>query len=514
MYHVPQTMPAPRPPMPRPQYQPPAGTPPPSPTPYAQTLFPVAPMMVGPAPKAPQAPPPPPRELSSPMPTLLPLSHKCQAFLAPLKQKLGTVSLAKVVGSASQDAAAEEACETPDTLTTEPPSSAQPFLKLPAEALSCSDGCEQAWQAPCCVCCDPLCGPPGKIWARGEYLLWWLKGSPLPPLVTLSVDGTPREEAGVLGQPGTRVLFGNERVNDDERSGGRFTIGGWLDKRQKFGLEGSFFFLENGSANFLANSPGSPILARPFFNTQLNQQDSQLVSFPDLLSGAVSVRANTANFLGAGALFRANICRGCCYRVDVLGGYRFLQLDEEIDIDESLTVTTVNPIIPVGTRFLVADGFNTDNQFHGGDLGIAIELRRGRWFLDLTGKCALGATVSTAEVQGNTLVILPDGTQTANVGGLLGQNSNIGRYHRNHFAVVPEVNVNVGVQATKHLRAFAGYTFLYWSDVARAGDQIDLRVNPTQIPPGTLVGPAEPRFEFRSSDFWAQGFSGGLEFRY
>ena len=41
---------------------------------------------------------------------------------------------------------------------------------------------------------DPYC-----LWFRGEYLLWWMKESPIPPLVTTSPFGTPRELAGVLG---------------------------------------------------------------------------------------------------------------------------------------------------------------------------------------------------------------------------------------------------------------------------------------------------------------------------
>ena len=45
-----------------------------------------------------------------------------------------------------------------------------------------------------------------------------------------------------------------------------------------------------------------------------------------------------------------------------------------------------------------------------------------------------------------------------------------------------------------------------------AGEQIDLGINPTQIPPGSLVGEARPIFPFRDSDFWAQGLHFGVEF--
>ena len=58
--------------------------------------------------------------------------------------------------------------------------------------------------------------PPlsGGFWIGAEYLLWSAKGDKLPPLVTTSPAGTPAPLAGVLGAPGTSVLFGDESVND------------------------------------------------------------------------------------------------------------------------------------------------------------------------------------------------------------------------------------------------------------------------------------------------------------
>jgi hypothetical protein len=60
-----------------------------------------------------------------------------------------------------------------------------------------------------------------------------------------------------------------------------------------------------------------------------------------------------------------------------------------------------------------------------------------------------------------------------------------------------------------------GYTFLYWSQVVRPGNQIDTTVNTTQVPThpefGPLTGPAQPMVPFRTTDFWAQGISLGVE---
>ncbi|MCA9220398.1 MAG: BBP7 family outer membrane beta-barrel protein, partial [Planctomycetales bacterium] len=60
----------------------------------------------------------------------------------------------------------------------------------------------------------------------------------------------------------------------------------------------------------------------------------------------------------------------------------------------------------------------------------------------------------------------------------------------------------------------AGYEFLFWSDVARPGSQIDLAVNDTQFDGGTLNGAARPRFPFEQGYLWAQGLNLGLDYRY
>src|SRR5262249_22126476 len=75
-----------------------------------------------------------------------------------------------------------------------------------------------------------------------------------------------------------------------------------------------------------------------------------------------------------------------------------------------------------------------------------------------------------------------------NLGGLLALQSTIGRQSRDRGAVIPEFGVQVGYQLTRHLRAYAGYTLIYWGEVARAGDQIDLTVNPNLLPPATPPG--------------------------
>jgi hypothetical protein len=80
--------------------------------------------------------------------------------------------------------------------------------------------------------------------------------------------------------------------------------------------------------------------------------------------------------------------------------------------------------------------------------------------------------------------------------------------------VVPEVGVTLGYQFNDHIRAFAGYNFLYWNNVARAGNQVDTSVNTNLLAPPLGGGPSRPAFSFNGSEFWAQGVTFGIEFRY
>jgi hypothetical protein len=356
--------------------------------------------------------------------------------------------------------------------------------------------------------------PPGRMWASAEYLLWWTKGSPLPPLLTTSPTGSPFETAGILGLPTTTILLGNENVNTGLRSGGRFTLGGWLNPEHTTGIEANFFVLATQVSHFSAVSDGSPILARPFANLDptspfFNTQDSLFVAFPGLVKGDFHA-TTTSEFLGTDVYLRQALCCGCNWRVDGLLGYRYLRLREGLSIAET-EISTDPTNAAFGLPLLINEGFNTTNNFHGGEFGLMGEAQRDRWFIRGVAKVALGGTCQTVGINGTTAI----GSNPPSPGGFLALPSNIGQYHASKFAVVPEIGINLGYAITRNVRVFAGYTFLYWSNVVRPGDQVDLRVNTTQPNIGNgLVGQALPAFTFNQSSFWAQGINFGLELRY
>jgi hypothetical protein len=360
---------------------------------------------------------------------------------------------------------------------------------------------------------------PARFWAEAEYLLWWMKGAALPPLVTTSPPGTPLSQAGVLGAPGTLILFGDNSVNDEARSGVRITLGGWLDDCQTLGVEADFFMLSSRGTGFAASSTGNPILARPFFDVTTGLQSSELVAFPGLLAGSVSASSASTGLLGADALLRCNLCCGCSYRLDLVGGYRYLRLSDHLGVDENLVSTAAaNPnFVPLGTNILVADRFDTSNDFHGLSLGLKGELREGPWVLQGRVLLAVGDNHEVVNISGATTVTVPGiGTPVTRAGGLLGLPSNIGHFNTDRVEVIPEFGVRVGYQVTPRLKVFVGYTFLYWGEVVRAGNEVDLGVNPTLLPgfPAPATGPQRPRPLLNNTSFWAQGAEVGLELQF
>jgi hypothetical protein len=374
----------------------------------------------------------------------------------------------------------------------------------------------------------PCCGPgfaalPGGFFAphahpagyllygSAEYLLWWTRDSQLPPLL---ITGTPLANFGI-GTPVT--LFGGDSITGQQRSGGRFNLGWWLTPCQNWGVEAGYFFLGTRTQGVAFTDPGTGVLARPFVSP-LGVPDSELIAFPGLSAGTF-MATTKSGLWGADLNLRKALCVGCWGRLDALAGFRYLQLDETVKITEGFMGLPGSTF--AGVNGTIQDKFEVNNNFYGGQIGLNGELRRGRWSLNLLTKVALGSTHQTIDISGMQVITAAPGANAVagNFPGLLAQPSNIGRHGRDVFAVVPEVGLNLGWQATQHLKLFVGYNFLYWSNVLRAGDQIDTVVDvvPSRVngvPVAPLVQPAgatRPAVLFKDTDFWAQGINFGLQ---
>jgi hypothetical protein len=385
---------------------------------------------------------------------------------------------------------------------------------------------------------------PYTSWVSAEYLFWEIKNGPRPPsLVTISSAQAPNP--GVLGTPGTAVLFPTSNFDYGDASGGHWKIGSWLNYHETLGVEITGLLLEQRSVGFsaLANSAGFPVLGVPFQDAVSRLELVDFVSFPGRFAGGIDVTSRSRLWGMEGTLLSNGIKTQVGgradpvgdFRADFLGGFRYLDLDENLEVVQTSIVLrggsadfNGKPVGP-GHVLLIRDGFSCRNQFYGGQIGVQGEFTHGCFFVDFLGKLGLGATREMIEVSGNTvltggleqvqgrprlLAVIPPATAE---GGLLATATNIGKRQKERFSVLPELGITLGYQLHPLFRVFAGYTFLYLSDVVRPGDQVDRVINLSRVPTSgsfapMLQGPARPALPFRETDFWAHGFNFGFEF--
>ncbi|XZE51710.1 BBP7 family outer membrane beta-barrel protein [Planctomycetaceae bacterium SH139] len=365
---------------------------------------------------------------------------------------------------------------------------------------------------PCLTICFPQDG-----WFAADYLMWSQRGMDLPPLVT---RGNALGTQPIIGNPGVDVIYGNNPDHLDGRLDGvRLNFGLWLDRCHEWSISADYFGFEeiSESVRFFGNGVSS--LGRPIRDVSRagGPNGAELVEFND---GTIDITGNVGVFSrsqlrSGGFQFRRFLaCKDGCgetvflrlpanfrSRFDLGIGYRYTQLDEGLIIDENLNSR--------GNTFLLTDNFDTRTQFNGFDFAIYYTRMRGNWSLDLQGRMGIGTNRQNVTIAGGRI----ENGIPAN-GGLLAQTTNIGSYARDRFAVLPEFRATLGYQLTPRLRANLGYTFLYWSNVVRPGDQIDLDVDPNLLGPVPPAGATRPAFAFNETDYWAQGISFGGEYRW
>jgi hypothetical protein len=331
-----------------------------------------------------------------------------------------------------------------------------------------------------------------------------------------------------FSEPGTTVLLGNHDIGSGGHWGGRFTFGGWIDDRRQIAAEGSYFILGNHTTVRTASSngqPGSPILAVPFIDADAMAESTFVLAQPGSFAGGAALSL-TSRLQGADLLCAVTACEGSRWHVQVLAGFRYL------DLTENLTYATASTgLSGSNTDFVLntADQFNMRNQFYGFNFGARADYRIGRLTVCASASLALGDMAQTGDFNGLAVTNFfnaPSGgpftgvpTQVLPGSGTFVQPSNLGSVNRDQIAVAPEVSVKICYQLTQRMRLFAGYDFLYLSNVLRPGEQIDRNINVAQTVQGAIAGIAaapgtRPAVSLIGSDFWAQGVNLGLEFRY
>jgi hypothetical protein len=317
------------------------------------------------------------------------------------------------------------------------------------------------------------CRPIGRWWMTPSLELGWAPTSTAPgPLRLLIPDGrggsVPGPVLPVGGTAGTQF-----------RVGMGLNAGVWLDRCQYNGLDAGFYFLGTENRTVTGAAPGAVVV----FPDGTARGEPLLFRLPAPLaanfSGTFSV--TTANWYAtADVNYRHTLLCEDAYRLDVLAGYRYGYVIDEVYLGDPRENEDKDHRL---NRLAAA------NQFHGAQIGLSGEYRfADGWYVTATKKLAFGAVFS--DVTNGGLFTTPQvGTPAGFATAPLPAGSS------SRFAVMPVLNVAVGRQIGDHGRVFAGYTLQYLDRVVRLDDALD------------SAG-------LRTTDFWVQSVSLGMELRY
>lgn len=288
--------------------------------------------------------------------------------------------------------------------------------------------------------------------------LAWLSTRPLPGGVRM----TPRD---LFGATVPALNLPTAGLGDEP-----FQAGLGLTVARRFGergaVEGSLFVLPESNRHVDGYAPGTFVAlgdpARPA---------PVIVRFPDGLAGLGSSFPATfsTNFVGADVNYRHALILTTTARLEVLAGYRFAHLADELFLgrppeDDSSAYRN--------NRLLA------ETTFHGGQLGLAAELRGERWYTEGLVKLAYGAVRTRRTATGVFAFTDP-------APRLCGET---------RPAFLPTASAKIGYRVTEQAGLFASYSFQYLDRVARLGDAFD---------------PAGGR-----SDLWVQALGLGVEWRF
>ena len=352
-------------------------------------------------------------------------------------------------------------------------------------------------------------GSDSRWSVSAEAMAAWFKSSPTPvPIIT----------DNYADAPGVNVLLGGGTVDTNPHAGFRITGAYRVDNRIGVELTGFYVATRSTSSSVTSSGqPGSVDLYLPYYDVTINQENvAEISHWPDYRGSA---QATLSNNLGGGEFnLTWTMPPQNAWRVDLLGGFRFLQLRESYAISTS---SPYNPPHPADI-WDTTDAFNARNRFFGLQVGARAAYESGPWVGGIAGKLALGTMQQRVSVNGflETNDYTSYGPTQIFPGGYFALPSNGGDHAHNAFAAVPELALNLGYRLTPQVTLYVGYSFLYASNVARPGQQVNRNINPTQAvaygndPPATLAGAAQPAFTFNTTDFWAQSLSLGLAYRF
>lgn len=396
---------------------------------------------------------------------------------------------------------------------------------------------------------------PFRFYGSADYLLWNIRNPNLPPVTTLVpaglalIEGTDTTVSGVTGVEQTQTnLFSvpifvlsdpgipnANSVDMGDHNGARLTFGWWLDDEQDLGIEVGGFWLEKLTQRFSANTSN----INNQFNLDTGVQDrtfilgidgqATLISAASIVIPAEAIAdlnaTITEQLWGAEVNFRSGGYRLGPWTFGCLGGVRYINLKEELNIVNNVTIIEVDPanaaalpdsgVLPLA--FSSVDSIRAQNHIVAPQIGLEVEGQAYSCFFNARAKVAAGVNFQTIDVSGTSTVTTQVGGTQNNVGGLLSGSGDQGEHNRTRFSCVPELNLKVGYQVGDALRLYIGYDALYMQHVVRTGQQVDFTSLTTQIQvanSSAQVGVRQPVIVPRDLDVWVQGASFGFEVRY
>ena len=304
------------------------------------------------------------------------------------------------------------------------------ITKSPGDDLGC-----------CSLSCNEPCSPDPCPCVYGQVEALFLKrerGFADQPIVVDPNTGTTFLSTSDLDfdfEPGLRATFGMRLC------GGR-------------ALEFSYFGIFEGDASASAVRPD------PF----------AFLIFPDNFFGNVFVDMDSVQVDYSSSLhsFEANLpcCCGCCdpcgydecgcgevrcQSFEWFGGFRYLNLDEELNITAQ---RIVGGAVEEGTYDI-----STANRLYGAQLGARLRRTQGRWGWEATGKAGIFANDAEQE---QTVIDFPNFPLRPTVSS-----------RSTEVAFLGETNVSALYRLTDVWNLRAGYTVLWIEGVALAPDQLD-----------------------------------------
>jgi hypothetical protein len=403
-------------------------------------------------------------------------------------------------------------------------------------------------------------GPGGgygapKWWFGGDYMLTFVTPQPMSfPVLTTSAPS----QSGLLGASSTLQLINGDDIRYSGFSGFRLNTGFYGDADRRFGFDLSALYTEEGlyRRTYTSITQGLapadiPLLARPFIDTTTGPT-SLVLAAPNLGAGSFTFSTTSQVWgidpAGIWNLYRSDPCNAVQCSTDVLLGYKFFELSEELLMESQVGLNNFNVIpiftsgpfgvpvvtgfrivpipVPVGGVFTsppavvyIADRFRTTNRFNGMFLGLRNELRYGMWSLNTTAKLGFGLMHQVLQIDGTTAFINPrTAVSGSSFGGLYANSSNIGKYDNDEFAVIPELSMNVGINITRQLSAYIGGTVIYVNRVVRPGDQLNPVIDATAVPFSSVYGNSgsvrgQPIL-FNQNEFFLYGVNFGVQLRY